>query len=93
MDKSATFSEAFMEADGLFKEGMYRKALSKFETSLMAAQDEDSIIDARFWIITCHARLEQVSIAELSEACRKADYFCSFSIRRYCVAATSWSLW
>ena len=31
MDKSATFSETFKDARDLFKEGMYHKALSKFE--------------------------------------------------------------
>ena len=65
MEKSAPFSEAFKGAD-LYKEGMYRKALSKFETALTAAPDEESIIGVRLWIISCHERLEQVSLAEYS---------------------------
>ena len=63
MDKSATFSEALKEARDLFLEGMYRKALSKFETALTAAQDEQSIIAARTLIILCHTYLEEVSLA------------------------------
>ena len=65
MDKNATFLEAFKEADDLFDAGMYRKAISKFETALTAAPDEESMIDARFLIIDCYERLEQVSLAEL----------------------------
>ena len=93
MDKSATFSEAFKEGRDLFKEGMYRKALLKFETALTVAQNEESIIDARFWIINCYQRLEEVSFAELVGLGRRSDEFCSLSIRRFCVAVTSWSLW
>jgi Tfp pilus assembly protein PilF len=65
MDKSAPFLKAFKEAMGFFDEGVYRKALSKFETALTAAPDEKSAIAARSWVIACHGRLEQVSLAEL----------------------------
>ena len=92
MNKSAIFSEAYKKATDLFDAGMYRKALSKFETALTAAQDDDSIIDARLCVIDCYQRVEGVSIAQLSLLGRKAD-FCSLSIRRFCVAASSWSLW
>ena len=93
MDKSANFSKAYKEARGFFDEGMYRKALSKFETALTAAPDEKNIIAVRSWIINCHGRLEQVSLAELIGLGGRADDFCSFSIWRLYVAATSWSQW
>ena len=66
MNESAAFSEASKRATVLFDGGMYRKAISKYETALTAAQDEDSIIDVRLWIINCYERLEEVSLAELS---------------------------
>ena len=90
MDKSAPFLKAFKGAMDLFKEGVYRKALLKFETSLTVAQDEESIIDARFWITNCYVRLQQVSLAELVGLGGRADDFCFLSIRRCCVAVTSW---
>ena len=93
MDKSAIFSETFKDARDLFKEGMYRKAISKFEMAFTVAPDEESMIDARFWIVNCHAWLKEVSGAELVGLGRRADDFCFFSIRRFCVAATSWSQW
>ena len=93
MDKSATFLKVFKEADGLFSAGVYRKSLSKFETALTAAPDQESIIGVRLWIINCHERLEQVSLAELFGLGRRADGFCSFSIWRLYVAVTNWSQW
>ena len=66
MDKSATFSEMFKEATALFEKGLYRKALPKFEMALTATQDEKSMIDARFWIISCNQRLREVRLAEYS---------------------------
>ena len=75
MDKSATFSEASKEASDLFQKGLYRKALSKFETALTAAQDEESIFAVRSWIINCYARLEEVSFSELVGLGRRADDF------------------
>jgi hypothetical protein len=65
MDKSAPFLKAFEEASDLFDAGMYRKALSRLETALTAAPDDKSIIDVRFWIVNCHERLREVSLAEL----------------------------
>ena len=91
MDKSATFSEALKEAMDLFDVGVYREALSKFETALTAAPDERSIIAARSWIIICYERLKEVSLAELVELGRRADDFCFLSMRRCCGAAMSWS--
>ena len=88
MDKSAPFLKAFKEAMGFFDEGVYRKALSKFETALTVAQNEESIISVRLWIIRCHERLEQVSLPDLVGLGRRADDFSSLSIRRSCVAAT-----
>ena len=93
MEKSASFWEAYEEAKVWLKEGLYRKALSKFETALTAAQDEESIVVVRYWITNCYQRLEEVSLSELVGLGRRADDFCSLSIRRCCVAATSWSLW
>ena len=93
MDKSVTFSETFKGARDLFEEGMYRKALSKFETALTAAPDEESIIRVRFCIIVCHARLQQVSLAELFGWEEELTVFCFLSIRRRCVAVTNWSQW
>ena len=93
MDKSATFLKAFKEASDFFDAGLYRKAISKFKTALTAAQDEESIIGVRFCIINCHERLEQVSLAELIGLGRRAEDFCSLSIKRCCVAVTSWSQW
>ena len=65
MDKSATFSETFKEASDLFDAGMYRKALSKFEMAFTVAQNDESIIRVRLWIINCYERLKEVSLAEL----------------------------
>ena len=65
MDKSASFSKAIKEADDLFEKGLYRKALSKFETALTAAPDEESIIGVRSRIINCYARLQEVSLVEI----------------------------
>ena len=93
MDKSATFSEASKRAAVLFDDGMYRKAILKFETALTVAQNEESIIHARLCVINCYQRLEEVSFAELVGLGRRSDEFCSLSIRRFCVAVTSWSLW
>ena len=88
MDKSAPFLKAFKRAMDLFKEGVYRKALSKFETALTVAQNEESIIGVRLWVIRCHERLEQVSLSDLVGLGRRAHDFSSLSIRRSCVAAT-----
>ena len=93
MDKSATFSEAFKGARDLYKKSLYRKAISKFETAITAAQDEKSIIVARFRITDCYMQLNEVSLAELVGLGRRADDFCSLSTRRCCVPATSWSEW
>ena len=91
MDKSATFSEACKDGRDLFDAGMYRKALSKFETALTAAQDDESIIRVRLWIINCYERLKEVSLAERVGLGRRANDFCSLSMRRCCVTVKSWS--
>ena len=91
MDKSATFYEVCKDGRDLFSAGMYRKAVSNFETALTAAPDEESMIDALFLIIGCYERLEEVSLAELVGLGRRADDFCSFSIWRFCVTVKSWS--
>ena len=83
MDKSATFSETFKEATALFEKSLYPKALSKFETALTATQHEKNMIDARLWIIYCHGRLNEVSVAELVGLGRRADDFCFLSMRRF----------
>ena len=91
MNKSATFSVAFKKARDLFKEGMYRKAISKFETALTVAQDDRGIIDVRTFVINSYTRLEEVSFSEPVGLGRRAHDFCFLSISRCCVAATSWS--
>ena len=75
MDKSATFSEVCKKASDLFGAGMYRKALSKFETALTAAQGEEVIVDVHFWIIQCRAYLKEVSGAALAGLGRRLTFF------------------
>ena len=76
--------------------GMFRDALPKFKSALTAEQkigkDVENILVIRRYIVDCHARLLEVS-GPHAGLLTKADDFCSLSIRRCCVAATSWSPW
>ena len=93
---SDNWFSTFEQGDALLDGGMYRKAISKFEAALTARQkigdDKESVVAIHRRIIACHGRLEEVS-GPHAGLLTKADDFCSFiSIRRFCVAVTSWSL-
>ena len=71
MDKASdNWISTFKQGDALLNGGMYRKALSKFETALTALQKignaEKNVFAIQQRIIACHEGLEEVSIAELS---------------------------
>ena len=79
MDKgSDDLTAVSTEAMALFDAGNYRKALPKFESALAMAEkagDERAAVELYSWVITCHGRLDQVSVVECERIIEKLKFF------------------